>query len=816
MASFSYDLDRASNRLTIYIDYYIAGYGDPETGEYFSDTSWTATVTNVATGNSGSTAGTGGESGNAMLDFGLTSGQGDAHFVVSFTAHNTFSGVTDTASFDVNVPALETGDLVVGGTSGADLLAGGFGHDVLDGLAANDSLNGGDGNDTLIGGLGSDTLDGAAGADSMAGGVGDDHYAVDSSDDLVVEAAGEGYDTITANVSYTLPANVERLMLIGFGPLVGTGGAGDDEIVGHHGADLLRGEAGDDLLRGAGGNDTLLGGAGNDRLDGAVGDDVMRGNVGDDTYVVDSVGDRILEAASAGIDTVLSSGLASYALGAHIEHLEVLPVGYQGDAPSIRVVGNGLANSITGGSGDDTLNGGDGSDSLFGNAGNDRFIGGAGADLILGGDGADTVVYSTSATAVIVRLDRSAGLGGDAAGDDIRGVENVVGSGHADLIVGHLLANHFVGGAGDDTLIGGHGNDTLIGGAGADVLHGGMDRDLVSYAGSTAGAIVLDLSAGTASGGDASGDTLVAIEDAITGSGDDHITGTGHANWLRGGEGDDTIIGGAGNDTIAGGGGADSLDGGAGIDTLSYAQSSQAVYITLSNPSGIPGDMHLAVGGEATDDHAAGFENVAGGFGDDRLVGSDIGNVLTGGAGNDTLDGLGGNDTLVGGAGADTLSGGAGNDTLSYAGAQGRVVINLGTNSVAEGDAEGDVVSGFENVVGGSGHDHLTGSAGANRIVGGAGFDWLAAGAGDDTLVGGADGDTFAFEAGHGHDVIVDFMDGDLLSFALGAAFDTFEEVIAMAQDTATGTVLRFSATDTITLRGVTTASLNADDMTFI
>ncbi|MEF8698635.1 MAG: cadherin domain-containing protein [Candidatus Accumulibacter sp. UW20] len=78
----------------------------------------------------------------------------------------------------------------------------------------NDVLHGSNGADTLIGLAGNDDINGGAGADNMSGGAGDDTFAVDNAGDSVVEATGEGTDTVNTTVSFTLAAGVEVENLI--------------------------------------------------------------------------------------------------------------------------------------------------------------------------------------------------------------------------------------------------------------------------------------------------------------------------------------------------------------------------------------------------------------------------------------------------------------------------------------------------------------------------------------------------------------------------------------------------------------------------
>ncbi|MCA3255656.1 MAG: hypothetical protein INF91_08580, partial [Alphaproteobacteria bacterium] len=125
-----------------------------------------------------------------------------------------------------------------------------------------------------------------------------------------------------------------------------------------------------------------------------------------------------------------------------------------------------------------------------GGGGDDVIEGGAGADTLDGAAGIDTLSYAGSATGIVIDLGTGEGTAGDAAGDRVTAIENVVGSRSADAITGDDAANLLEGGGGADTIAGGAGSDTA------------------SYARSQAG-VAVDLGLSTAqAGGDAAGDLL--------------------------------------------------------------------------------------------------------------------------------------------------------------------------------------------------------------------------------------------------------------------------------------------------------------------
>ena len=143
---------------------------------------------------------------------------------------------------------------------------------------------------------------------------------------------------------------------------------------------------------------------------------------------------------------------------------------------------------IKSGIGDDIVYGDNGDDIIHSGTGDDFLEGGNGRDRMYGGAGNDTAGYENSLSGVRVNLTTHRGRGGEARGDWLFDIENLVGSYFDDILTGNDVSNILEGGNGADTLngegaadflFGGNGDDTLIGGDGDDILNGGLDRDIL-------------------------------------------------------------------------------------------------------------------------------------------------------------------------------------------------------------------------------------------------------------------------------------------------------------------------------------------------
>ena len=167
------------------------------------------------------------------------------------------------------------------------------------------------------------------------------------------------------------------------------------------------------------------------------------------------------------------------------------------NASDAELEGTNLADQIFGLGGNDILIGFDGDDELEG---------GKGADQLFGSLGFDTATYSNSAAGVVVFLDVSYAVGGEASGDTLFSIEGLRGSSFADSLAGNEQRNVLHGEGGNDEIEGRDGNDMLDGGAGHDALGGGH--------------------------------------------GDDELRGGTGNDLLEAGPGNDTLRGGSGNDTV--------------------------------------------------------------------------------------------------------------------------------------------------------------------------------------------------------------------------------------------------------------------------
>lgn len=575
--------------------------------------------------------------------------------------------------------------------------------DILVGNSIIDILSGGDGNDVIEGKGGADVLTGGDGIDTLS-------YATSpAAVNVSLKPGLLGLISLSSGGDAT-----GDLVSIGFENVVGSAFA--DTLTGNVTANTLAGLAGDDTLNGDGGDDVLIGGAGADRLDGGTGFDTA----------------NYLESA-AGIQVNLATG-----------------TGAGGDA-----AGDTLLNieRVVGSRFDDTITGSDAVNTLEGGAGNDKLSGGAGADTLDGGAGTDTALYLESNSAVIVNLAAGLATGGHATGDRLIGIENLTGSIYNDQLTGDGGVNHLSGFSGDDRLVAGGGNDTLAGGLGADYIDGGSGIDTAYY--SNSAAVIVNLATGINSGGEATGDVLVNIENLVGSAYNDSLTGDFFDNSLYGMAGNDRLYGGDGRDTLEGGAGADVLDGGAGIDTATYERSTAGVSVDLSTGTG--------TGGDAQGDTLVNIERVLGSRFNDILTGDAGANDLRGGDGNDTLNGGAGSDELRGGAGADTLNGGAGQDTVYYYESNAGVTVNLITGTGSGGHAQGDILIDIETVGGSQYNDTLIGNDTRNLLRGYNGNDVLRGNGGADTLVGDAGADRFVYGAvtdsskTTGIDVIHDF-----------------------------------------------------------
>jgi Ca2+-binding RTX toxin-like protein len=553
---------------------------------------------------------------------------------------------------------------------------------------------------------------------TLSGGAGHDSYIISNVSDRVVELADQGSDLVRSFVTYTLPDNVERLVLSGNVAIDGTGNALDNEITGNSAANSLSGAAGADTMIGAGGNDT---------------------------YYVDSSGDVVVEVLDGGTDKVRAA--VDYVLQANVENLVLT------GTSSINGTGNSDANKMAGNSGDNRLD---------------------------GVSGIDTLDFSAAGAAVTIDLSvTTAQATGGAGTDTVLGFENLLGSDYADTLAGTSATNVIDGGAGADSMTGGAGDDIyvvdnagdeaveiaasgtdtiqssvtfalqaevenltltgtsaingtgnaldniLIGNTAANVLTGGAGND--TYVVDNVGDQTIEAAAG---GSDTVQSyvtfTLQAEVENLTLTGTSAINGTG--NSLA-----NTIIGNAAANVLNGAAGADTMTGGAGNDSYVVDNAGdKTIEVTAGGSDTVQSSATFTLQSEIENLALTGTSAING-------SGNSLANTLTGNAASNVLNGGAGVDTMTGGAGNDTYVVDNASDKAIEAAAGGTDLVQSSVTFTLQAEVENLTLAGASTING-------TGNSLANTIIGNAASNVLNGGAGADTMTGGAGNDTYVVD----------------------------------------------------------------------
>jgi Ca2+-binding RTX toxin-like protein len=648
---------------------------------------------------------------------------------------------------------------------------GGSGHDKITGNNAANSLKGGGGNDTLDGGDGNDKLDGESGNDTMAGGKGSDTYVVNSAGDivneLVLNSAGGGTDTVESSITFSLAtrANIEHLTLTGGAKVNGTGNALANTIIGNAAGNILDGLGGADKLEGGGGNDT---------------------------YILDNIGDVVIEEGADSGDTVKSSALSLTAFAGIENYI------FTG-TKAWTFTGDGADNMVSSGSGNDTLDGAGGNDTLLGNAGNDVLIGGIGDDFLDGGLGNDKMNGGSGKDTYVINA-----LGDSITGEDAADAEDLVKSSvtvNLAILASGLIENAILTGAVAINATGNDSDNTLTGNIGANVLNGGKGADIMTgdkgadtYFVDNAGDKVIETVGGAAGGIDTVKSsvtfdltTLGFIENVTLTEGlDVNAFGNGLNNILIGNTGANRLDGGLGNDTMTGGAGGDTYvvnaagdivnelvlnSKGGGIDTvesaITYSLASRANIenLTLTGGAKINGTgnglANLIIGNSNDNilDGAANADTLKGGAGSDLYIFDNVNDTANEEANNDAADAVKSSATIAAAF--------AGVENYTYTGAKAWNFTGNDLNNVVSGGAGNDSLNGGDGkdtLLGNGGNDTLTGGKGDDLLDGGIGNDKMKGGEGKDTYIVNAVGDTVEDDGGDADDLVKSSVTVSLLS----------------------------------------------------
>jgi Ca2+-binding RTX toxin-like protein len=559
------------------------------------------------------------------------------------------------------------------------------------------------------------------------------------------------------------------------------GGAGNDTLTGGSGNDMLFGQTGNDVLLGKGGNDQLFGGDGNDTLTGGDGDDQLFGEGGNDRFVWNPGDDTDLAEGGAGSDTVEvngGNGAETFAItpnGLRVRIDRVAPAPFAIDAGTVESVvinanggddvitaSNGLAPlvqlTIDGGAGNDTITGGDGADTLMGGDGNDVVVGGRGNDMAFLGAGDDLFVWNPGdGNDVVEGQDGSDTLRFDgtslgeaftlsANGSRVRLARDLANV-VADLNGVERIDIQALGGA--DTLVL---ND--LAGTGIARVH----VDLAGAPGGIAGDGVVDAIVVNGTQGDDA--ITLSLRDGVL-----VIDGLGEQVVIEHFDADDTItIAGLGGDdivdatgvgtlgprlTLAGGDGNDILVGGAGADTVQGGAGNDALLGGASQDTVDGGDGENVVLQDSVNVDPAAILTVSGNASDNAIVLSRdaAGNLLA----NNGAIVLAGSPTVAN-TSLIRVFGKGGDDVLQINEASGALPA-----AALYGGAGNDALtggSGNDQLYGGSGSDMLLGKGGNDLLFGGDGNDTLTGGDADDQLFGEAGNDRFVWNPGDDTDVV--------------------------------------------------------------
>jgi len=554
------------------------------------------------------------------------------------------------------------GDDFLSGRGGDDIVSGGSGDDILFGGNEEDEVNGNADDDTIIGGRGDDDLNGGTGNDTFyqwnhgPSGVGFTD-TIDGGDDFdtiimrIYDADGpqnfsgidynfnlsaQGAGSITGGNEIINFTNIE-LIIDGTGDATFLGSSGNDQFFGNDGDDIITGGDSLDVLIGGDDNDTfiytdtsdLFGGS--TTFQGAVLlSEVIDGGAGTDRIVVDIADGDELELNEVTIVSIEEIEFAQSQIQGQSNTVlldaEQVTTGSRSFASNLNIIGSngqgGFADRISISMADITELDlsqwtfenwgrdnqiieiiGDADDEVItGSSQDDFLIGGLGADIINGGDGNDTVSYQRSTEGIKVFNSDRSGSGGEAEGDRLINVENIVGSNFADEIIldsDTAIDNVVNSGGGDDRIRDRNdGENTYNTGAGEDRVFGGGDIDIID-----GGSESDDLFGGR--GNDIIEGGAGNFRDTLFGGANDDILNGGDGNdALRGNTGEDTLNGGGGTDNLQGGNQSDILNGGSGIDTLDGGSGNDILNGGADNDrltGGSSNDLFIFENGSGTD-----------------------------------------------------------------------------------------------------------------------------------------------------------------------------------------------------------------------